>query len=91
MQPVEILVRANKLGIRLAAEGGYVVARPKGATPPDLSETIRRYKADLLAYLRAEQDRAAVDEALVEQIRADARRWLSDMERQLRQRDPRSP
>jgi hypothetical protein len=48
---VEILVCANKLGITLAAEAGYVVARPRGATPPDLAQAIRDHKPQLLALL----------------------------------------
>ena len=51
MESVEILVCAKRLGITLAAEAGCVVARPKGATPPNLAQAIRDNKPQLLALL----------------------------------------
>jgi hypothetical protein len=51
MKAFEILVRANSLGITLAAQGSYLVARPKGATPPDLAQGIRNHKPELLTLL----------------------------------------
>jgi len=50
----QILARARELGIQLIAKGSVIGARPKGKTPPDLADAIRRHKAELLAYLAGE-------------------------------------
>jgi hypothetical protein len=53
MEAAAILIRARELGIMLEADGEAIVARPRGATPPDLAAAIRQCKADLIAHLRA--------------------------------------
>jgi hypothetical protein len=58
MHAAEIVDSARAIDIELTAEGSFILARPKGATPPALAETIRANKPALLAYLR-EIDRIA--------------------------------
>lgn len=68
MEPAEILERASAMGISLEAERGYIVARPKGKTSPELAAAIRARKGELLAHLRAEQEEGEI----VRLARADA-------------------
>jgi len=63
MQVAEILERAAKLDITLGAEDGWITARPKGATPPELADAIRSNKGALLAHFRALLERAQAPEA----------------------------
>ena len=58
MRPAEILVVMRTFGLHVSAEGETIVVRPKGATPPDLAETIRAHKREILGLIRAEQHRA---------------------------------
>jgi hypothetical protein len=51
MQPNEILAATRNFGLWLSAEGGTIIVRPKGATPPELAEAIRAHKSELLALL----------------------------------------
>jgi len=61
MEAAEIVEHARRMNITLTAEAGWITARPKGATPPDLAEDIRRYKAELLAHLRGDQEDREID------------------------------
>ena len=56
MHAAEIHRRVRAMGISLAAEGGYIAARPKGRTSPELAAAIRANKAELLILLRMEQN-----------------------------------
>jgi hypothetical protein len=57
----EILERARLAGIKLTANRGLILARPKGATPPELAEAIRQHKPELLTHLHAEQEEREID------------------------------
>jgi hypothetical protein len=58
MNAAEIVEFARAIDIELTAEGSFILARPKGATPRTLAETIRANKPALLSHLR-ETDRIA--------------------------------
>ena len=51
MTATEIVERARRMGIVLSVGDGVILARPKGATPPDLADAIRANKAALLRLL----------------------------------------
>ncbi len=68
MEAAEILEHARAKGVSLWAEGGYITARPKGRTSPELAAAIRAHKGELLAHLRAEQEEGEIDRL----ARADA-------------------
>lgn len=61
MEVAEILECARSRDIILTAERGWIAARPKGATPPDLAVAIRRHKAELLAYLTQGREDLEID------------------------------
>jgi hypothetical protein len=60
------------LHITLDPEGASIAARPKGATPPELAEAIRKRKAELLIYLRAEREKAEIDRIALLDAELDA-------------------
>jgi hypothetical protein len=55
-----ILAEFSQRGIRLTAEGGQIIARPKGATPSDLREKVRLHKPELLQLLTWNSDAGAM-------------------------------
>src|ERR671918_2279885 len=57
MQPQAIVERARALGVTLSVEGNRILYSPKSQTPPELVETLREYKHDLLVYLSHQPDR----------------------------------
>jgi hypothetical protein len=64
MTAVDLLAEFHRLGIRLAVRDGMVVARPKGATPPELRQAVRAIKAELLRTLpKTRDDEEPVDAA----------------------------
>ena len=52
MDAAAILKRLDVLGVRLAAEGEKLIARPKGIVPPEMAGAIREHRQDLVEYLR---------------------------------------
>jgi hypothetical protein len=54
---VDLLAEFHRLGIWLGVRNGMIVARPKGATPPELRETVRAMKAELLQTLPKAPDK----------------------------------
>jgi hypothetical protein len=62
VDPAEIVESARSMGVTLTAEGGFVVGRPKGATPCDLAAVILEHKAELLAYFRDAQHHLNTDD-----------------------------
>jgi hypothetical protein len=81
MEAAAILIRARELGIMLEADGEAIVARPKGATPPDLATAIRAHKIALLAALTVSPPAAdaSTEEAETNRIAAlDTERRESD-------------
>ena len=54
-----LIAEFDRRGIRLSAERGQIVARPKGATPPELREQVIHYKPKLLRLLTWDADAAA--------------------------------
>jgi hypothetical protein len=61
---VELLAEFHRLGIWLGVRNGIIVARPKGATPPELREAVKAMKAELLQTLPGGRaDKASVDPA----------------------------
>jgi hypothetical protein len=81
MEAAAILIRARELGIILEADGEAIVARPRGATPPDLAAAIRVHKVALLAALTVSPPAAdaSSEEAKIARIaRLDAERREAD-------------
>jgi hypothetical protein len=56
METSEILECAHAMGISLTIERGYIAARPKGRTSPELVAAIRAHKGELLALLTGASD-----------------------------------
>jgi len=52
----DLLAEFHRLGICLGVRDGMIVARPKGATPPELREAVRAMKAELLRTLPEARD-----------------------------------
>lgn len=51
MNAAKIIEQFNALGITLKVREGKIVARPISAVPPDLAETVRQHKEELLKLL----------------------------------------
>jgi hypothetical protein len=60
---VDLLAEFHRLGIWLGVRNGMIVARPKGATPPELREAVKAMKADLLRTLPEAPDDKEFDAA----------------------------
>jgi TubC N-terminal docking domain len=54
----KLLVRAREAGLTLRAENGYIEASPKSKLTPELKTELREHKAELLASLRWDEERA---------------------------------
>lgn len=63
MTAVDLLAEFHRLGIWLAVRNGVIVARPKGATPPELREAVRAMKSELLRTLPEASDDMEFDAA----------------------------
>jgi hypothetical protein len=63
-----ILDECARRGIRLTAERGLILARPKGATPPDLRQQVLHHKAELLRLLAAPWDAEGAQKLLRETL-----------------------
>lgn len=54
-----ILTEFDRRGITLRVEGDNLIAKPLSAVTPELREAARQHKAELLARLRLDENRAA--------------------------------
>jgi hypothetical protein len=68
----EVLARLSGLGIQLRAEGGNILASPKEAITPDVLDTLRAHKLELLDVLTKPR---VLPEALERGIRQMAQAW----------------
>jgi hypothetical protein len=80
-----ILDECARRGIRLTAERGMIIARPKGATPPDLREEVLHYKAELLRLLASPWDADGAQKLLRETL-ATVEAMARDQSDAIRQR-----
>ena len=88
MNAVELLERARTANLTVEAEGEGLLLRAPVPPPDDLLEDIATYKPTLLAYLRAERERAAAVDDAWDRIAYTYQRygspqgWLTDQVRQ---------
>ena len=59
MSPAELLGELTRQGIELRADGNRLRYRPRAAVSPELAETLRTHKGELLTLLRGDGQRRA--------------------------------
>ena len=66
LDALNVIEKAQELGISLQADGEYVYYRPEEAAPPEFVEALRQHKTELLAYYTREGgrllDRSVINE-----------------------------